>query len=516
MEKLRITGRNSRLSLLQIEKVKRSILQFYPNLQIELITTESRGDQLKDIPLQSVEGTDFFTSDFFTALQNGEADIAVHSMKDMSAEHYFAGNEFAVVDRDDVRDLAIFNPGIEEGLAAGETIIIGTCSPRRETMAIEFLQKALPQTGGFKIVTSVIRGNIEDRLKKLDSGDYDGIILATAGLNRLLDSCEDRKKIELLLYGKKLMVLPLFECVPAPCQGAIVAESLPGNQPAVEILKRINLPLVKDICSKEKEIALRYGAGSIQEFGVVSIQTGRDIVFYSTGKDSGGKRFEHWEGLPGIEAQGVGQLFNASNHMGQFYDYVYNDFQPVNARIIFVSNFKALHGDQCQQCLKSKKVWVSGSKTWFELAKKGIWVEGTADGLGLESLLSVWEMPILQYKKSEIHILTNHSSMANWHARGWKASSTYSLVARRNPEIEKQVANADFLFWTSHGQFSLYKGAVSQHAVHACPQGETATLLRKEGIQPLLFPTIKSFAQWRVSCELSVVGCGIGEKDERI
>ncbi len=229
MEKLRITGRNSRLSILQIEKVKQSILQFYPEMQVEVITRESLGDQLKDIPLQTVEGTDFFTSDFFDALHNGEADIAVHSLKDMSGEHFFAGNEFAVVDRDDVRDMAIFNAGIENKLIAGDTIIIGTCSPRREAMALDFLMKALPQKGSFSIETKVIRGNIEDRLRKLHNGEYDGIILATAGVNRLLESNIDGPAVKLLLKDKKLMVLPLFECVPAPCQGAIVAEALPGK-----------------------------------------------------------------------------------------------------------------------------------------------------------------------------------------------------------------------------------------------------------------------------------------------
>jgi hydroxymethylbilane synthase/uroporphyrinogen III methyltransferase/synthase len=94
--------------------VKQAILQFYPDLQVEVITKESSGDQLKDIPLQTVEGTDFFTGDFFEDLHNGVADIAVHSLKDMSGEHFFAGNEFAIVDRDDVRDVAIFNPDVEQ------------------------------------------------------------------------------------------------------------------------------------------------------------------------------------------------------------------------------------------------------------------------------------------------------------------------------------------------------------------------------------------------------------------
>jgi len=496
MEKLRITGRSSRLSLLQIEKVKQAILQFYPDLQVEVITKESSGDQLKDIPLQTVEGTDFFTGDFFDDLHNDVADIAVHSLKDMSGEHFFAGNEFAIVDRDDVRDVAIFNPGIEEKLKAGEMITIGTCSPRRETMALEFLQKALPQTGSFSIQTKFIRGNIETRLHKLHIGEYDGIILATAGVNRLLSSIDDRELVGNLLKDKKLMVLPLFECVPAPCQGAIVAEALPGNLKAVEILKRIDLPMLKETCSREKKIALRYGKGSIQEFGVVSFKKGKEFIYYSAGKDSEGRPFEQWEGLPELRCKSE-KVFNSSAFMGGFNDYSFESVPAFCSPIVFVSNFKALHCPEAPALLSSKKVWVSGSKTWFELAKKGIWVEGSADGLGMETLLHPWTMPLLKYKKQDVHILTNSEGQSNWKSKGWKASSTYSLVPRKNAAIESEVAVADLLFWTSYGQYRQYKGLINKPVVHACLQGETASLLKKQGIEPILFPTIKSFAQWQ-------------------
>src|SRR6185503_17933345 len=141
-----------------------------------------------------------------------------------------------VVERDDVRDVAIFNSQVQEKIKNGETVIIGTCSPRREQMAIGFLQKALPQLGKFSIETKSIRGNVDTRLRKLDSGEYDGIILATAGLNRLLKSEKDAISIKELLKNKRLMLLPLIECVSAPCQGAIVAEANPNNMKAVNIL----------------------------------------------------------------------------------------------------------------------------------------------------------------------------------------------------------------------------------------------------------------------------------------
>ena len=128
-------------------------------MKVEVIARSSKGDALQNIPLHTVEGSDFFTQDIFDALAIGEADIAVHSLKDMSSEHFFGANKFAVVDRDDTRDVAIFNNDIEEKIKRGETIIIGTCSPRREEMAIVFLKKALPQLSSeIKIETKDIRG----------------------------------------------------------------------------------------------------------------------------------------------------------------------------------------------------------------------------------------------------------------------------------------------------------------------------------------------------------------------
>jgi hydroxymethylbilane synthase len=102
------------------------------------------------------------------------------------------------------------------------------------------LKKALPQLNTeIKIETKDIRGNVETRLRKLNSGEYHATILATAGLNRLLKSQEDADLIKQLLADKKLMLLPLFECVPAPCQGAIVAEAHHLNTKAIEVLQKI-------------------------------------------------------------------------------------------------------------------------------------------------------------------------------------------------------------------------------------------------------------------------------------
>src|SRR5688500_16904245 len=214
MEKIRLIGRSSRLSLLQMEKVKRKIEIAFPGIAVELVTSGSRGDALQDVPLQTVEGSDFFTQEIFEKLATGEADIAVHSLKDMSSEHFFGKNIFAAVERDDPRDVAIFNRNVLNKIKGGETVVIGTCSPRREEMATDFLQKGLPQLGNhFSIKTQIIRGNVDTRLKKLDRGVYDGIILAVAGLNSVLSRKEDKQGIKAILTNKILMTLPLRQIV---------------------------------------------------------------------------------------------------------------------------------------------------------------------------------------------------------------------------------------------------------------------------------------------------------------
>jgi len=497
METIRLTARNSRLSILQLEKTKHKIESFYPGIKVEIILKSSRGDLLQDIPLQTVEGSDFFTKDIFDSLSNNEADIAIHSLKDMSSEHFFSENIFAVIDREDVRDVAIFNKDVEQKIKKGEKIIIGTCSPRREEMAIVFLQKALPQlSDSYRIETKIIRGNVDTRLKKLDAGEYDGIILATAGLNRLLTSEKDSESIKEYLRNKKLMLLPLIECAPAPCQGAIVAEANPGNFKAVNILKNINNELLMRQCVKEKQIAIQYGVGCLQRFGVTTISYGNNEVIYAAGKDKNGKIFSKWSPLPEINTDSK-KVFSTTDFMGSLFDYEYDETPQIKESIVYVSNYKATNKEEIIRQLLSKRVWCAGTKTWIELAKQGIWVEGCADAFGLEFLVIPWQMPLFNISKNDVAIVTNHQSKERWAAKGWNAYYTYYQIERFLPEIEDSVKQADIIFWTSYQQYLQYKNVLKENVQHICPYGETAEHIKKAGIDPIIFPNIKAFQQWK-------------------
>ena len=498
METIRLIGRSSRLSLLQIDIVKHKIQTAYPDLKVEVIARSSRGDALQEIPLHTVEGSDFFTQDIFDALANGEADIAVHSLKDMSSEHFFGANKFAIVDRNDTRDVAIFNSDVEEKIRKGETIIIGTCSPRREEMATVFLKKALPQLHTeVTIETKPIRGNVETRLRKLNSGEYDATILATAGLNRLLSSKEDVLLIKDLVADKKLMLLPLIECVPAPCQGAIVAEAYDANEKAIEVLKKINDEELFSDCYNERKEAVKYGTGCIQKFGVTTLTTKNKNYLYAAGKDAEGTEFIKWASLPDFKIN-EGSLFSSTDTMKDFFEYEWNNEEiKIEEPVVFVANFKALQLQSTTNAVKDKIIVASGTRTWFELAKQGYWVTASADAMGFEFLLPSLKIPLLNIGANDICILTNEESAQRWKQKGYNAFGNYKLRSTNNEVIKKNISAADYVFWSSYSQFEFYGKYTKADVKHLCAGGETAELLKQSGIEPVIFPTIKAFEQWR-------------------
>ncbi len=498
METMRLIGRGSRLSLLQLEIVRQKIQSAIDNVNVRIITRESRGDALQNIPLHTVEGNDFFTRDIFDALINGEADIAVHSLKDMSTEHFFGSNKFAVVDRNDTRDVAILSPRVKDKIEKGEAVVIGTCSPRREQMAVEFLRKALPQLNkNFQVTTKDIRGNVDTRLRKLDNGEYDGIILATAGLNRLLSNNDDAALIRPLLHGKVLMLLPLIECVPAPCQGAIVIESLPENNKALAVINKINDVSLMKACAEEKWTARQYGVGCLQKFGVTTIKYGSREVLYAAGKDSEGTIFTKWTGLPEVDVADK-NFFSTTDFMGDFFQYEYNTNElKINEPIVYVANYKAAEQKQVIDQLRNKRLWAAGTKTWFELAKKGLWVEGCADAFGLEFLQKPWQMPLLDISITDVAVLTSNEAADIWRAKNWNAYGTYSTAEKHLDSIKDKIRAADTVFWTSFRQYQQYRNDVKKDVQHLCSYGETAEQFRAAGIDPIIFPNLKAFQQWR-------------------
>ncbi len=177
---LRIATRKSPLALWQAEYVKERLLQLHPDLQISLVTFTTRGDKILDTPLAKVGGKGLFVKELEVAMLEGRADIAVHSMKDVPMEFPEGLGLSVICEREDPRDAFVSNRFSSlEDLPPGSHV--GTSSLRRQTQLLE----RFPQH-----TVGSLRGNVQTRLGKLDAGEFDAIILATAGLVRL--EMEDR------------------------------------------------------------------------------------------------------------------------------------------------------------------------------------------------------------------------------------------------------------------------------------------------------------------------------------
>jgi hydroxymethylbilane synthase len=200
--RVRIATRKSKLALVQTNWVGEQLRALAPGVEVELVEMVTQGDRITDRPLSEVGGKGLFVSELEHALQEGRADLAVHSLKDLPsvlAPGLLIG---CVPEREDARDALVTTDGVElDDLAAGEKI--GTSSLRR-TLQLQALRNDLAYEG--------LRGNVDTRLAKLDAGQYRAIVLAYAGLRRLG------------LADRPLWPIPESMSVPAVGQGALALE----------------------------------------------------------------------------------------------------------------------------------------------------------------------------------------------------------------------------------------------------------------------------------------------------
>jgi len=171
---MKLGTRGSALALWQANWTKNALERCWPGLEVELVQVKTTGDKILDVPLAKIGGKGLFTKELDEALLDGRIDLAVHSLKDVPFQLPDGIDFGAIPEREDPRDAFLSKgPKLQE-LRAGASI--GTSSLRRQVQ----LRHRFPS---FNLLT--LRGNVDTRLRKLDAGEFDGIILAAAGLKRL-------------------------------------------------------------------------------------------------------------------------------------------------------------------------------------------------------------------------------------------------------------------------------------------------------------------------------------------
>ncbi|GAB3369524.1 hydroxymethylbilane synthase [Spongiibacter taiwanensis] len=215
---VRIATRESLLALWQAEYIKAALEQAHPGLAVELVGMTTRGDQLLDSPLSKIGGKALFVKELEQAMLEDRADIAVHSMKDVPME-FPEGLGLAIIcEREDPRDAFVSNHFASlDALPQGAHV--GTSSLRRECQ----LKALRPDLN-----VSSLRGNVQTRLRKLDEGQFDAIILAAAGL------------IRLRLQDRIAQLLPVEQSLPACGQGAVGVETRSDDAELIALLQPLH------------------------------------------------------------------------------------------------------------------------------------------------------------------------------------------------------------------------------------------------------------------------------------
>jgi hydroxymethylbilane synthase len=236
--KFRIATRESKLALWQARYVQDRLIEAHPGIETEIVGMTTQGDRDKRSPLSQIGGKGVFVKELEQALLLGEADIAVHSMKDVPSLLPDGLTIKAICERADPRDAFVSTKYKRiEDMPAGARI--GSSSLRRRLQ----LKSRFPDLSYLEL-----RGNVGTRLEKLDSGEYDGIILAAAGLSRL--GLETRISEHISTQY----------CIPSAGQGAVGIESRAGDTRVNDLLRAINHSPTEFCVSCERLVTSRLGA----------------------------------------------------------------------------------------------------------------------------------------------------------------------------------------------------------------------------------------------------------------
>lgn len=242
--KLTIGSRGSKLALWQAEWIKGQLDNLSTNTEISIAIIKTTGDEMKSAPLAIIGGKGVFTKEIEDALLAQRIDLAVHSLKDLPTVIPGGLTLAAITAREDPRDALI----VRRDLATTDSSIgglpqnalVGTSSPRRRAQ----LKHLRPDLSLVEL-----RGNVDTRLRKLDTGEYDAVILAAAGLKRL--GVADRIS----------SLIPTETMVPAVGQGALAIEAREGDSEILQLLRSLEDQSTRACCTAERALLRELGGG---------------------------------------------------------------------------------------------------------------------------------------------------------------------------------------------------------------------------------------------------------------
>jgi hydroxymethylbilane synthase len=262
MAQLKIGTRGSELARWQANTVA-ALLRDAAGIDTEIVIIKTTGDRLSEATLSQIGGKRLFVKEIEDALASGDVDVAVHSSKDMPAVLPDGLTIGAVLPREDARDAVVLPRLVDAPLSLEEIVRELGREPRIGTSSVRRVAQLTRLFPGAQF--SPIRGNLDTRLRKLDSGEYDAIVLAAAGLRRL----QQRSRIS--------AYLPIGACVPAPGQGVIAVEIRDGDAPVAAAAALVDDQTSSIALAAERAVVRRLGGGCQMPIGAYATVNGATL-----------------------------------------------------------------------------------------------------------------------------------------------------------------------------------------------------------------------------------------------
>ncbi len=491
LSKLKIASRQSDLARLQTETVAKAIHKKFPEIEIEFHFRASLGDQNQSDPLWKMPEKGVFTEDFYQDLVSEKVDLVVHSWKDLPIEKKADTEIVASLLRSDQRDLFLFKSEHMSSVVSSKTLKILTSSPRRAYNLLGFFKDYFP----CEIAESQflnVRGNILTRLKKLISEDVDALIVAKAALDRLLTTDDpqylaSQNEIKEILRKCRWMCLPLTINPSAAAQGALAIEAK-KNSPWKSVLAEIHNPECFQNVEREREILAQYGGGCHQKIGVSVLKREFGEVCFLRGLTDKGEILDsvRLKKNPSFDkARSLECVFPTSLKQQVFFERVKHSSPQISQALkephLWVTREQAL--PENFSASDQQIIWTSGLKTWSKLAKRGVWINGSAESLGenedcrLEVLAQIYQPELgLNFRWTK---LTHDEGFQN---PDMNVVSTYHLKPLElDLKVQLDLRQITHFFWSSGSGFDFLSQRYPEikKAWHFCGPGHSFDHIKK-------------------------------------
>ena len=517
-----IASRRSDLARIQAVQVGEALHAAHPQIEINYSFHESLGDKNLNDPLWKMPEKGVFTQDFREGLLRGDFDLVVHSWKDLAIEHDPETEIVATLPRADARDLLLVRKDRWAEVERTGVMTILTSSPRRAHNLDSFLREALPAKIN-EVKFENVRGNVPTRVRKLLELETDGLIVAKAALDRLLETPRPefgvtQKELREALLQCRWMVMPLRENPSAPAQGALAVEISRERDDMRELIAPLNCAETFRAVEQEREILRSYGGGCHQKIGASVLRRAFGEVTFLRGVTDDGRilnRRALKSSRPRPPKISKDELWPLESSDADWFEREKIQVDPLslwergrvrasvtrnssapspqpspkgkgsdNRSALWIAKADALPDDW--RIKTDQMVWASGVQTWKRLARRGVWVNGCAESLGEQ------ESPRIE---------TLAGSAVNWlkltHESGYTdvdmpSVGTYRLVPK---DESVDLSGKKYFFWKSGSSFeyALSKNPWLKEMTHFCGPGNTQRILERHDVEPHIF---LDQAQW--------------------